>query len=202
MRHINFQECVDYLVKKRRDQISASIAKNRQTAKQYHAHICAILDKKSGSIIGIGSNRNYSQYKTMYGMIHAEIDALTKHQHKLGRTKVNLLVIRVTGGNSKPCSDCINNFVTRFNSINIKKVFYSNIKDGQYGLSYDNINQLKYDPDMHTSSYYANQHTHCMCNTCNDDTSNSCDSSLDTDNDDDDDEAKGAEADLRPALCV
>lgn len=188
MRQINFQACIDYLTQKRKAHICAS--KSKQTGKQYQAHICAILDKKSGAIIGIGSNRHYAQSKSMYGTIHAEVDALTKHQHKLGRNKINLLVVRVTGGNSKPCSDCINNFA-KFNNIN--KVYYTNIKDGQFGLSYDNINQLRTDPEMHTSAYYNNQTTHCMCKTCTGPGNDHCHDGLNGDDDDGDDDAKGSE---------
>lgn len=188
-----FHDYVDYLVKKRQAQNVA--AKNRKTSKQYQAHICAILDKKSGAIIGIGSNRHYSQNKTMYGTVHAETDALTRHQHKIGRSKVNLLVIRVTGGNSKPCSDCVNNFATRFTNVN--RVYYTNIKDGEYGLSYDNVSQLKSDPEMHTTAYHANKNTHCMCKSCTG-SGTGCEGSLDTDEDDDD--AKGSESEQEPAL--
>lgn len=190
MKQINFNECVEYLVKKRQAQIAAH--KNRKTSKQYQAHICAILDKKSGAIIGIGSNRHYSQNKTMYGTIHAETDALTRHHHKLGRKKVNLLVVRITGGNSKPCSDCVNNFVTRFPNVN--RVYYTNIKNGQYGLSYDNVSQLKSDPEMHTTAFYSNQGTVCMCRTCSEGDGNCLDS------DEDDDEGKGSESGQKPAL--
>lgn len=190
MRQINFQACVDYLIKKRKAQISA--VKNRKTGKQYQAHICAILDKKSGAIIGIGSNRHYSQSKTMYGTIHAETDALTRHSRKLGRNKVNLLVVRVTGGNSKPCSDCVNNFTTRFTNVN--RVYYTNIQNGQFGLSYDNVSQLKSDPEMHTTSFYNNQTTCCMCKTCTGGEGTCIDA------DEDDDEAKASGTDAEPAL--
>jgi cytidine deaminase len=201
MRHNKFQQYVDYLTKKRRSQNNA--IRFKKYSNRYQSHICAILDKKSGTIIGIGSNSYHPQNKAMYGTIHAEVNALTKHKHKLGRNKVNLLVIRVNGGNSKPCSDCISNISNYFPNVN--RVYYSNIKDEVHGLSYDNVNQLKSDPEMHVSSYFSNKgsnHIHNSC-TCDDgcDSGDSGDSGDDScDSDDDDDEAKESKSGKKPAL--
>lgn len=184
MTKIDFNHYINYLVNKRKQM---NCTKN--VSNQYQSHACAILDKKNGHILGISHNKHYSQNKTHYGTIHAE-DAMIKKfgsDKRFQNKKLYLLVIRTNGGNSKPCSDCI----SKLNNCNLKfsKIFYTNVVNGIKGVSFDNINQLVNDPDIHTTSYYKNKTNSCACIYCSNHNHN-CSDDEDIDDDEDDDEAK------------
>ena len=78
-------------------------------------HICVIL--KDGVPISYGIN-NYKPNKTITE--HAEANAfrkLIKHVDKSAkRLKIDILVVRTNGSNSKPCNRCINQMIS-YNNI-------------------------------------------------------------------------------------
>lgn len=191
--NFNLNYCIEYLTQKRKQM---NCIKN--VSNQYQSHACAIIDKKSGQILGTSYNRHYSQNKTHYGTIHAEDGLIRKYENDsmFKNKKLYLIVVRINGRNSKPCSDCI--FKLSNSNLKFNKIFYTNVVDGIKGLSFDNMNQLINDPDMHMTSYYKNKNINCMCNHCqeHDTEIENVDGVGDNDDDDgidcdeDDDEAK------------
>ena len=88
-------------------------------------HMCAILDK-NGNVLVLGYNYYVSSGRT----IHAEVDAFNRLYTKFGRMSrkiiINLVVIRTTGGNSKPCDNC-QTYIKRMKmNYNIRNIYFSN----------------------------------------------------------------------------
>ena len=105
--------------------------RKQQMASPHHQrlksnHMCVILDKNH-NILAFGSNCYNLQIDITE---HAEVQALRKLIEKMGRTNrkitIDILVIRTTGGNSKPCDKCINRMYELSIRFKIRNIFYTN----------------------------------------------------------------------------
>lgn len=144
-----------------RDKRSAFVSEN--TPKCYRVfekfeHICVIMTT-NGAPLAYG----YNTYKTDdYTTEHAEAMAFRKLncvRKKLGirgRLSVNILVVRTNGGNSKPCSKCIECMQSCSDKYNVRKVYYTNNKEPT-GIQKETFSSLVNDPNKHISSFYRFQ---------------------------------------------
>ena len=109
------------MIKKREQQMSSPFHKKLKSN-----HMCAILDK-NGKILSFGSN--YYNLKIDITE-HAEVQAFRKLIERIGRNNrkitIDVLVIRTTGGNSKPCEDCISRMYELSQRFKIRNIFYTN----------------------------------------------------------------------------
>ncbi len=107
------------------------IKRAAQMASPYHTelrksnHMCAILDI-NGNPLMFGSNSYYIKINTT---IHAEIDAFNKLINKIGRNHrkitVDIVVIRTSGGNSMPCSKCLERLFELSQRFRIRYVYFT-----------------------------------------------------------------------------
>lgn len=169
--HLNLPDLVNFLKRKR---IQCNPKKMNT---QYQFHSSAILNSSNGNIISIGHNTHYVMNSNKFGMEHAEINALKKIKmdKKIKNINIDIVVIRTNGGNSKPCSDCINKFVK--SGLKIRKIYYSNIINGKLGLNVNKLDDLINDNEKHITSFHRNRH---MVNIC-------CNHTHELDNDGDED---------------
>ena len=107
------------------------IKREQQMSSPFHQklksnHMCAILDK-NGKILSFGSNCYNLKIDTTE---HAEVQALRKLIERIGRNDrkitIDILVIRTTGGNSKPCDECITRMYELSQRFKIRNIFYTN----------------------------------------------------------------------------
>jgi hypothetical protein len=149
-------------------------------------HGAMIISRKGkGAVIGYGSN-DFSSIKCL-GSIHAEKNALKnalmyiKNKHNVNitntrrRIPVDMVVLRTTGGNSKPCYHCITEQIVNNRYFNIRKIIYSD-SDVNDGYVETNCNKLYETRESHYSGFYTlnkkktnnHDHTHehndCCCN--------------------------------------
>ena len=143
----------DILVEKRTQQIQSS--GYYSTMKCYH--MCALLDLDGNPII-YGTNIYNVKTPTTE---HAEAQALRRLLEKYCKDnakkkfKVDLLVIRTNGHNSKPCDRCIRMMQDVSGRVNIRNVYYSH-ENEENGLRSVKFNKLVNEPDRHISSYDRN----------------------------------------------
>jgi cytidine deaminase len=143
----------DILVKKRIEQIQCS--GYYSTMKCYH--MCALLDL-DGNPITYGTNIFNVQSSTTE---HAEAQAVRRLLEKYCKDnakkkfKIDLLVIRTNGHNSKPCDRCIRMMQDVSGRVNIRNVYYSH-ENEENGLRAVKFNKLVNEPDRHFSSYDRN----------------------------------------------
>lgn len=127
--HFNDKIYAD-LMRRRTDFISGM---SRRDNIDMFRHIAAVIGK-SGEIISIGYN---NVRPNRFSTIHAERDALDKaigtFYRKYGRSclqkgtpKVDLVVMRDNGNNSRPCYNCITDVINGNKYFNINRIFYSN----------------------------------------------------------------------------
>ena len=119
--------------------------------------------KGGGAIIGYGSN-NYMKI----GSMHAEESAFKNATNYLrknksrnlktykARMKVDLIVLRTTGGNSRPCYHCITEQIVDNKYFNVRKVIYSNNEE-EGGYVHTNKSKLYETREEHYSGYNANR---------------------------------------------
>ena len=145
----------DYLIQKRKEQImncSEFVSTNN------HHHMCCILNK-AGEVLSYGYNIYNIKTPTTE---HAEAQAFRKLAHKLGaptttkKIKVDVLVVRVNGSNSKPCARCIEKMQEMSSIFSIKNIYYT-LKDAEDGLKCEKFSDLLNDPNKHISSYDRHQ---------------------------------------------
>ncbi len=89
-------------------------------------HMCAILDINGNPLI-FGSNH----YDTKINITtHAEVDAFNKLVNKMGRTRrkitIDLVIIRTNGGNSAPCSNCMQKIFSMSMRFYIRYIYFTN----------------------------------------------------------------------------
>jgi cytidine deaminase len=143
----------DILVEKRTKQIEASGYYSTINS----CHMCALLDCDGNPII-YGTNIYNIKTPTTE---HAEEQALRRLLEKYCKDnakkkfKIDLLVIRTNGNNSKPCDRCIRLMQNVSGRINIRNVYYSH-EDEQNGIRSVKFNKLVNDPDRHFSSFDRN----------------------------------------------
>jgi cytidine deaminase len=141
----------DVLIDKRKSQVMNCTS--HFTSNNHH-HMCCILNK-SGEILSYGYNIYNIKTPTTE---HAEAQAFRKLQQKIGtpqttkKIKIDILVVRTNGSNSKPCTRCIEKMVEVSSIFSIKNVFYTH-KDTPSGLKCERFIDLVNDPDKHISSY-------------------------------------------------
>ncbi len=147
----------DMLSDKRAAFISDSTPKAYRVFQNFE-HICVIMTT-NGAPLAYG----YNTYKTDdYTTEHAEAMAFRKLNYvrkKMGyrgRLNVNILVVRTNGGNSKPCSKCIECMQSCADKYNVRKVYYTNNKES-CGIQKENFSSLVNDPNKHISSFYRFQ---------------------------------------------
>ena len=138
----------DDLIRKRKEQIQAS---------KYHTtinsnHMCAVLDQ-TGVPISYGTNIFNIRMPTTE---HAEAQALRKLMERLGKTtkkiKIDIIVVRTNGQNSKPCDRCIKRMHELSNRFVIRYVYYTHEEEID-GIRCVKFCKLIEDPDRHYSSY-------------------------------------------------
>jgi cytidine deaminase len=113
---------IDELIEKRKAHYNAS----GYTSMTKSEHICAIL--KDGIPISYGVNvYNLNDMSTE----HAEAQALRKLYERFRRRlnakkfTIDILVIRINYGNSKPCARCINTMINYTKFFSIRNIYYS-----------------------------------------------------------------------------
>jgi hypothetical protein len=126
--HFNDKIYTD-LMRRRNDFVSGM---SRRDNIDMFRHMAAVISK-SGEIISIGYN---NVRPNRFSTIHAERDALDKaigtFYRKYGRSslqkgtpKVDLVVMRDNGNNSRPCYNCITEVINGNQYFNINRIFYS-----------------------------------------------------------------------------
>jgi cytidine deaminase len=143
----------DDLIDKRKKQIQASGYQSTMNA----YHMCALLDHNGNPLI-YGTNIFNIKTPTTE---HAEAQALRKllekycNENPKKKIKVDLLVVRTNGGNSKPCDRCIRTMESVSGRIQIRNIYYSH-HDEIFGLRCVRYNKFINEPDRHYSSYDRN----------------------------------------------
>lgn len=146
----NIYKIRDELIKKRLEQIKAS---GYQTSMNSN-HMCAILDH-SGVPISFGTNVFNVKTPTTE---HAEAQAFRKLLEKMGKTqkklKIDILVVRTNGHNSKPCDRCIRRMEELKARFQIRNIYYTHEQEP------DGIRCVKFcklaQEERHFSSYDRN----------------------------------------------
>jgi len=125
--HSLIKECNDI---SKFENILNKLKKNALNSSLYYKHSACIF--KNDKILTIGNNKYFKNLLIANQMIklsiHAEIDALSKHNYKNVKG-LDILIIRVgdksnTLKNSRPCNACIEKLKKK----GIRKVYYSNDK--------------------------------------------------------------------------
>ena len=152
----------DELIKKRREQTQAS----GYYTKKNHDHMCAVLDQ-SGAPISFGTN----VFNTKPSITeHAEVQALRKLMERLGRTtkklKIDILVVRTNGCNSKPCDSCIRRMEELQARFNIRHIYFTH-EDESDGIRCVKFCKLVQEPVRHYSSYERNIRRRNYLHDCN-----------------------------------
>lgn len=154
----NIIDLCNYFQDKRRNQ-SRQLSKRNNP--ELFRHICAILSPK-GNVLGVGYNHWYS---TRIGMMkHAEQhgfeNALNNIIRKEGRDRlmkgpmnVDILVVRDTGSNSRPCNNCITEHITGNKYFNVRNVFYSHETEGLVETNANKLFEMRHE---YYSRYYTN----------------------------------------------
>ena len=142
----------DDLIEKRKQQTEASGYKSCMNAN----HMCAILDTCGNPLI-YGTNVFNVRTPTTE---HAEAQALRKFLEKYSyfekrKFKVDILVVRTNGHNSKPCNRCIEEMERLRGKIQIRHVYYTH-EDEVEGIRCVKFCKLVEDPERHYSSYERN----------------------------------------------
>ena len=148
----NIYKVRDELIRKRSEQIQASNYKSTFNAN----HMCAILDH-SGVPISFGTNVHNIKSPTTE---HAEAQALRKFLEKYSyfekrKYKVDIMVVRTNGHNSKPCNRCIQEMERLRSKIQIRHVYYTH-EDEINGIRCVKFCKLVEDPERHYSSFERN----------------------------------------------
>jgi cytidine deaminase len=140
----------ELLIQKRKAQHNASGFKSMTNSN----HMCAIL--KDGAPISYGTN----VYATN-GCVteHAEAQALRRLCERMGRNakkiKIDILVVRTNGSNSKPCNRCVNYMDTLTSKFNINKIYYTDQQE-ETGIRCIKFSKLLNDEDRHICAYDRN----------------------------------------------
>jgi cytidine deaminase len=147
----------DELIEKRKQQINASGYKSYMNAN----HMCAILDTCGNPLI-YGTNIYNIRTPTTE---HAEAQAMRKFLEKYSyyekrKYKVDILVVRTNGHNSKPCDRCIKEMANLRGKLQIRNVYYTH-EDEIQGIRCVKFCKLVEDPERHYSSYDRNVTRRC-----------------------------------------
>jgi cytidine deaminase len=126
-------------------------------------HGAMVISRKGGgAVIGYGANT----YNNEYGSIHAEASAFKNARSYIKkyrgvnltntrrRLAVDIVVLRSSGGNSKPCYHCITEQLVSNRYFNVRKVIYSDFDDTG-GYTVTNCNKLYDTREEHYSGFHA-----------------------------------------------
>lgn len=137
--------------------------KQNKTLEPYKHGALIVSRKGGGAIIGYGNNK-YCKV----GSLHAEVSAFASainylRTHKSrnlnsykARMQVDLIVLRTTGGNSRPCYHCITDHIANNPYFNVRKVLYSDL-DADGGYVQTNKNSLFETRESHYSGFNAHR---------------------------------------------
>lgn len=153
----NGNQFLKYLQERR---TSLSNQLSRRNNPESFRHICAVTSP-SGSVLGIGYNHCHTHTN---GTVHAEqhglLNAMKTVLRKDGRSrllkgsiKVDLIVLRDTGSNSRPCNNCITKHIAGNPYFNIRNIYYSHETEG---IIKTNTNDLFTNRHDHYSRHYSN----------------------------------------------
>lgn len=154
----NIIDLCNYFQDKRRKQSSQL---SRRLNPESFRHICAVLSPK-GNVLGVGYNHCYAHSinLTKHAEHHGLENAMNNIIRKEGRDRlmkgpmsVDILVIRDTGSNSRPCNNCITKHIAGHKYFNVRNIFYSHETEG---LIETNTNELFEARHEHYSRFYAN----------------------------------------------
>jgi pyrimidine deaminase RibD-like protein len=181
--------------------------KQNKTIEPFMHGSLIVSRKGDGAIIGYGANT----YNREFGSIHAEENALNKAKlfiqrnkckntnNMKRRIKVDMIVLRTTGGISKPCFHCITNHIVNNRIFNIRKVIYSDL-DADGGYVVTNCNRLFNNRDEHISGFHIrntnnlinnnNNNNNVNQNTCIEENNDLCNCELLNCDEDDEDKSK------------
>ena len=134
--------------------IPSLIEQRKKYEELKYNHMCMITTKK-----GVPLSYGYNAYDNKMNISeHAETMALRKlieRYNFLGigkKVTCYMVVVRTNGGNSKPCSKCIETFLKYHHIITLKYIYYTHEDDGIIKTNFkDLINSPK-----HVSSYNRN----------------------------------------------
>lgn len=139
---------------------ACNIPKNKSLEPYKHAALI-VSRKGGGAIIGYGNNK-YSAI----GSIHAEANAFENatnylRTHKTrnlntykARMQVDLIVMRTTGGNSRPCFHCITEQIVNNPYFNVRSILYSDV-NAEGGYVKTNKSTLFEEREAHYSGFNA-----------------------------------------------
>lgn len=148
-------------------------------------HGAMVISRKGkGAVIGYGDN--CFNAIPCIGSIHAEADALKnalsylKNRRNVNvtntkrRLAVDVVVLRTTGSNSKPCYHCITEQLVDNRHFNIRKVIYSD-GDVDGGYVETNCNKLYENRESHYSGFHTMQNASLSStNSCNNTQEHEC----------------------------
>lgn len=138
-----------YILEKTKAKRSEYTIKSNNNLEPYKHAALVVSRKGGGSIIGYGVNT----YNKQYGSRHAEdmaFESARKYvsknkgqnlSNRRHRMKVDIIVLRASGGNSRPCHHCITEQIINNNHFNVRKVIYSD-NDNDNGYVTTNKNSL------------------------------------------------------------
>ena len=147
-----FKMC-DKLIHKRKQQC---VKANGYNSTFNSEHMCAILDSDGNPLIYGTNVYNIGKLSTE----HAEAQAIRKlydkysYQNQKRKIKVDIIVVRTNGSNSKPCERCIHEMKCS-TRLHIRNVYYTH-QDAEFGIRCVKFDRLVEDPDRHYSSYDRN----------------------------------------------
>lgn len=156
----NYKNIIDlcnYFQNKRRMQSSQL---SRRSNPELFRHICAVLSPK-GNVLGVGYNHCYANNinLTKHAEHHGLENAMNNIIRKEGRDRlmkgsicVDILVMRDTGSNSRPCNNCITNHISGHKYFNVRNIYYSHENEG---IIKTNTNELFDARHEHYSRFYA-----------------------------------------------
>ena len=125
---------------------------------QNFEHICVIMTTNGAPLVYGYNTYKIDDYTTEHAeaMAFRKLNCMRKMMGIRGRLAINILVVRTNGGNSKPCSKCIECMQSYSDKYNVRKVYYTNNKELN-GIQKETFSSLVNDPNKHISSFYRYQ---------------------------------------------
>ncbi len=155
--NVHIQRLFPLLIEKRQSFLPADTCKGNKIFQTFE-HFCVIMNL-SGAPLAYGYN-TYSNgdltTEHAEAMAFRKLNCVRKQKGIRGRLSVNILVVRTNGGNSKPCSNCIQRMIEYSSLYTIRKVYYTN-KNEPEGFQKESFSSLMNDENKHVSAYYRFQ---------------------------------------------
>ena len=153
----HIQRLFPLLIEKRQSFMPSDTSKDNKIFQTFE-HFCVIMNL-NGAPLAYGYNTYSNGDMTTEhaeAMAFRKLNCVRKHMGIRGRLSVNVLVVRTNGGNSKPCSNCIQRMINYSSLYTIRKVYYTN-KNEPDGIQKESFSSLINDPNKHVSAYYRFQ---------------------------------------------